>query len=613
MKRIFALFIIACLLFAGCENADTDASRSTEATEATESAADFVQADTEMFTDKDRRTEYDSKTAVTVRLDGTTAASDSKSVIIDGGTVTLTKEATYVLSGTLNGILVVDAGEQDKLQLVFSGVSVQNSTGAALYIKNADKVFLTLAEGTDNTLTGGDTFTAIDDTNIDGALFSRQDLTINGNGALTVTSPAGHGIVCKDDLVLTGGQLTVTAASHGLDANDSIRLADTTLTVTAGKDGLHSENNEDPEKGFVYMAGGTLNLQAEGDGLSAGAFVQLDEGTVSILAGGGSENGTKTNSGYYGDFRPGGGFPGGGGYPGGGFPGGGGYPGGGYTGGGGGTTPLSTSSETTDSTSMKGIKAGTSLLIRGGSYTVDSADDALHANENVTVNGGTFTLKTGDDGVHAEQTLVITDCSMVISESYEGLEALHVQVDGGSITLTASDDGINAAGGTDGSGGGGRDGQYGGRPGGPFGGASNGSITINGGQLQITASGDSLDANGTLTITGGQTTTTGPTQGDTSVLDFDVSGTVTGGTFIGTGSMGMGHGFTECANGVLSLRLSNQSAGTQITVTDSSGNILISHTPALDFQLIIITCPQLVKGQTYTVTVGTAANSVTAG
>lgn len=597
MKQTIASLCILCLLLSGCGATNTEETASTESSGAIDTITDFAQSDADMFTDRDLRTAFDAGKAFKIQLSGDTATSDSGDVIIDGSAVTITKEGTYVISGTLeDGILTVDAEETAKLQLVFQNVHITNSAGAALYIKEADKVFLTLVNHYSNTLANGGTFAATDDSSIDGALFSRQDLTINGGGSLTVTSPAGHGIVCKDDLVLTGGALTVSAASHGLDANDSIRLKDTVLNITAGKDGLHAENSDDAAKGFVYLHSGTLNITAEGDGISAGAYGQLETGNVTILSGGGSENGTKASSGNYGGF-PGGGHPGGRPQrPGGGMP------------------PVTTDTAgSADSTSMKGIKAGTSLLIGGGSYTIDSADDAIHANENIAIHGGSFTIKTGDDGVHGEQYLVITNCEMTISESYEGLEALHIQVDGGNITLTASDDGINAAGGTDGSGNGGRDGQFGGRPGGPFGGGNgNGSITINGGTLQVTASGDSLDANGTLTISGGQTIATGPTQGDTSVLDFDISGTVTGGTFIGTGAMGMSHGFTECTNGVIYAVAGNQPAGTQITLTDKSGNVLISHTPSLDFQLVMLTCPQLVRGETYTLTVGSTTAPITA-
>ena len=154
----------------------------------------------------------------------------------------LTAETTYIISGTLtDGMLVVNAPEKAKLQIVFDGVSITSATSAALYILEADKVVVTLANGTQNTLQNGGKFEAIDDNNIDGAVFSKQDLTFNGSGSLTVSSPVGHGIVCKDDLVFTGGSYTVNSASHGLDANDSVRITgETNLAIDAGKDGIHS-------------------------------------------------------------------------------------------------------------------------------------------------------------------------------------------------------------------------------------------------------------------------------------------------------------------------------------------------------------------------------------
>ena len=179
-------------------------------------------------------------------------------------------------------------------------------------------------------------------------------------------------------------------------------------------------------------------------------------------------------------------------------------------------------------------------------------------------------------------------------------------VSGGNITLVASDDGLNAAGGTDQSGSGGRDNMFGGgRPGG-FGGSSssNGSIVVSGGTLYIQSSGDGMDANGTLTISGGHTTVCGPTQGDTATLDYDKSGTITGGTFIGTGAAGMAQTFSDSEQGVISVSVGNQAAGTAITLKDTKGNTLITHTPKLSFAIVILSSPDIVSGDTYTITVG---------
>ena len=187
---------------------------------------------------------------------------------------------------------------------------------------------------------------------------------------------------------------------------------------------------------------------------------------------------------------------------------------------------------------MKGLKSTAEMLISDGSFTINSADDSVHSNASITVNGGIFEIASGDDAVHADETLTITAGTIHITESYEGVEAVHIKVQGGDISLVASDDGLNAAGGTDSSGTtGGRDGMFGGGPGGGGGmsPSSNGSITISGGTLHINASGDGIDANGSLTISGGYTVVVGPTQGDTATLDYDTTAMITGGTFIGTG------------------------------------------------------------------------------
>ena len=186
-------------------------------------------------------------------------------------------------------------------------------------------------------------------------------------------------------------------------------------------------------------------------------------------------------------------------------------------------------------------------------------------------------------------------------------------MEGGDITLTASDDGLNAAGGADSSGiTGGRDGRFGGGPGGGMSSSSDGSITISGGTLYINASGDGIDANGTLTITGGYTVIVGPTQEDTSTLDYDVSAEITGGTFIGTGASGMAQTFSESSQGVISVNVGNQPAGTAITLSAASGNTMITQTPELAFEIVILSSPDIVSGESYTITVGSASKEVKA-
>ena len=606
MKKILASFLILISLlslFTSCttdtENKPQGESQIQSSTTTTESVnVDSSNPTTDMFTERDFKTEYDESNAVTIKLNGASATASSDSVNISGSTITITEEATYIISGELtDGMLIVNAPDTAKLQLVFNGVNITSKTSSALYILQADKVFLTLAENTTNTLANGGSFTAIDENNIDSALFSKQDLTMNGTGSLSVTSPAGHGIVCKDDLVITGGSYQVNSASHGLDANDSVRVANATINIDAGKDSIHCENNDDTSKGFVYISSGSIKAEAEGDGISAGAYMQIEDGTIDLLVGGGSENGTKEHSDFFGGFK-------GGGRPGGMPPG-----------------DMQITQTEEDSTSMKGLKATSNLVISGGNITVNSADDSIHSDTSLTINGATFNIASGDDAIHAEEILTITDGKIDISESYEGLEALHIDIQGGDIKLKASDDGLNAAGGTDQSGTtGGRDGMFGGeRPpemggpaGGPAGGGpaggisanSDGSIKISGGTLYINSSGDGVDANGTLEISGGHTTVTGPTQGDTATLDYDKTAVITGGTFIGTGSTMMAQSFSDSKQGVIAINVGNQPAETQIELKDSKGNTIVSHKPELDFAVVIISTPELVKGEKYSVTVG---------
>ena len=602
MKKLISILLVlslVCCLLSGCgKPSDRDKtinnnneSNSTDASDSTANPVDvdFSQTDAEMFTDRDGKTEYDESKAATIKLNGSSATSSSNSVKISGSKITITEEATYVVSGELtDGMLIVDAPDTAKLQIVLNGVDITSKTSAALYILEADKVFVTLADGKTNTFANGGSFTALDENNIDAAVFSKQDLTFNGSGSLTVTSPAAHGIVCKDDLVFTGGTYTVNSASHGLDANDSVRISGSTkLAIDAGKDGIHCENTDDASLGFIYISNGTMNIEAEGDGIAAGAYVQIENGTFDLLVGGGSENGSNASSGNYGGFM-GGGRPGQ-------------------------MRPGNTQNTTTDEsgTSMKGIKSANSLLISGGTFKIDSADDSVHSDVSVTINGGTFEIASGDDAIHAEETLTITAGTFNITESYEGLEALNIDVKGGEFKIVASDDGLNAAGGTDSSGTtGGRDGMFGGGhgggPGGMGGGMSsgNGSIVISGGNLYVKASGDGLDANGTLTISGGYTVVTGPTQGDTATLDYDRSATITGGTFIGTGAQGMAQTFSDSKQGVVAVSVGNQSVGTNITLKDKNGKTIITYAPELSFAVVILSSPDIVSGETYTITVG---------
>ena len=598
MKRLFALVLVLALLLWGCGTADpqpsvTDPTTGSAAT--TPSEKEQVIDTDKLFTDRDQEGTYEESNAARINFSGSAVSCDSNAVRIDGTTVTITDEGTYILSGTLDdGMVIVDTDKANKVQIVLDNAHITSSDCAPIYVRQADKVFITLADGTESCLANGGVFEAIDENNIDAVIFSREDLTLNGSGALTIESPAGHGIVSKDELTVTGGTYTVTTSSHGLNGKDNVCINGGTFTIAAGKDGIQADNTDDTALGFVYITGGTFDIRAEGDGISASGTLQIDSGSFDIVSGGGSVNGEAHSSDNWGGFGGGPGGMGGGGRP-------------------GGRSSDTSTTETDDSTSMKGIKSDGDLAINGGTFTMDCADDAIHSNTNVTVTGGTFTVATGDDGFHAEEKLTVTNGTITVTESYEGLEALHILVSGGNIHLVTSDDGLNAAGGTDQSGTGGRDQMFGG-PGGMGGmggmGAGNGSIVISGGDLYINASGDGLDANGTLEITGGYTVVVGPTMGDTATLDYDVSAVISGGTFIGTGASGMAQTFSGSENqGVFAVQVGSAKAGTRITLTDAQGNTVIDYTPALSFNVVILSSPDIRSGESYTITVGEASGT----
>ncbi len=486
MKRTQAmsLLLAGVLALTGCGAAGTaDTGSAAAAASSTSTAQTLSAVDTaNMFSSRDLEVGYDEKTCTKITLSGDGASSDSDAVQIDGSTVTITDEGTYLLTGTLrDGQIIVNAKESDKVQLVLSGVDITSSTSAAIYVAQADKVFVTTASGSENTLTNGGEYIAIDENNIDAVIFSKSDLTVNGEGTLTIDAKAGHGIVSKDDLVLTSGTYTITAASQGLSGKNSVRIADGTYQITAGKDAVHAENTDDTNKGFVYIAGGTFAVQADGDGISASAYVQIDAGDFSITTGEGSASATvKTER--MSDPRQ----------------------------------QEQTETEDTDSTSQKGIKSGTALTINGGTFVTDTVDDSMHAGGDIVVADGTFTLKSGDDAVHADANVTIENGKFSIPSCYEGIEGLTVTIHDGTLDITASDDGINAA----------DDSATSSRPGEAN---NNCAITVNGGTVTIVSDGDCLDSNGALTIAGGTLQLTCNGNGNTA-LDCDGTYTNTGGS-----------------------------------------------------------------------------------
>jgi len=236
-----------------------------------------------VFSERDLSGEYEESECEKITLSDNGAATDSTGVEMNANTITIQKEGTYIIDGSMkNGMIIVDVDKTQKVQLVLNGVDIRSDTSAPIYVKNADKVFITLAEGTANTLTNGGLFEAIDDNNIDAVIFSKDDLTLNGTGSLTISSPGGHGIVSKNDLVVANGTYDITAASHGLSGKDSVAVADGSFTVTAGKDAVHSSDDEDDAAGWVYIGNGSFDFAVESDGISAVNEINIAGGELNI-------------------------------------------------------------------------------------------------------------------------------------------------------------------------------------------------------------------------------------------------------------------------------------------------------------------------------------------
>ncbi len=324
--RILSLAIALCMIFIFAASAET--------------ASPIYSAD-DLFTSRDYEQTADLSGAVSC-------------TVSDGQDIHITAAGVYVLTGSASNVTVyVEAGTEDKVQLVLGGVNVTNANFPVIYVKTADKVFVTVSGDSALSVTGS--FAADGSTKTDGVIFSKTDLTLNGTASLTVSS-ADNGIVCKDDLKITGGTLTVTAASKAIDANDSIRVAGGALYLTAGTDGLHAENSDDDTKGYVYIGGGSITISAGDDGIHAQTVVQIDGGTLSIKAAEGIE-------GTYIQFN-------------------------------GGTINIQSTDDGVNAAYKSSAYAPT-VEINGGDITVAMGagdTDGIDSNGNIIVNGGTVTV-----------------------------------------------------------------------------------------------------------------------------------------------------------------------------------------------------------------------------
>lgn len=513
---------------------------------------------------------YDMGTATGIKLEGTKATVAGQGAAASSGKLTITAAGTYILSGSFEGQVLVEAGDEDLVRLVLEGANLVNERGAVINVVSADKVVLILADGTENTVTDGTGYSfSGTDTEPDAAIFSKDDLTINGTGSLTVSANYSHGIVSKDDLKIASGNITITAVGDGLKGSDSVAVKNGTVTINAGGDGIQATNDTEADKGYVWIESGIIGITAELDGIQAVSAVIVKDGTIDVTTGGGSGNASSSASwGTWGKS---------------------------------GTTAASPSD------SAKGLKAGADVTIDGGAITIDSSDDSIHSNDSVTINGGSVSMSSGDDGIHGDTAVTLNGGDINIAKAYEGIESSKITINDGNVRLTTSDDGFNAAGGADGSSLNNRPGQN------SFSSTSGVALVINGGNIYVNASGDGLDSNGNLEMNGGTVIVSGPTSNNNGALDYNGEFALNGGFLIAAGSSGMAEApGTGSAQNSAAVFLTSQSAGTLVRVEDSDGNVIAAFKPAKAYSSVVVSSTELVKGEEYTVILGGTATGTEA-
>ena len=331
----------------------------------------------------------------TITLNGDAIAVSGSGVTVEGTVATITAAGSYTISGTLaDGQILVDSEDEEAVEITLNGVAITSATSAPLAILSAEETLITLAGGSANTLTDAATYVFPDEETDEpnAALFSNDDLTISGSGALTVVGNYNDAISTDDSLTIEGGTITVSAVDDGLRGKDALVITGGDITVGAGGDGLKSDNEDDTTLGTITISGGAFDITAAGDGIAAETMVTISGGDFTLLTGGGS------------------------------------------------------GATLADDASAKGVKGLVNVLISGGTFNVDAADDAIHSNNAITIDGGDLTLATGDDAIHADLSITINDGTIDITRSVEGIESILITLNGGDIGIVSSDDGINVAG-----------------------------------------------------------------------------------------------------------------------------------------------------------------------
>lgn len=458
---LFSLPLVACSRAAAATSQSAQSEESAASSEL-ETDAEHLLSVADIVTDRDLEGAWEEDGATKISLSDGGCTVDGAGAAADGSTVTITAGGTYVLSGQISAGQVVVNADGEKVQLVLDGASVTSTNSAAILVRAAKKVWLTLADGTQNKLATSGSFAEDDEYSIDGAVWCKSDLTINGTGALKVSSAEGHGVVCKDELALVSGDVEVEAARHAVQAQDAACVVAGTWSLTAGTDGIHCGDDDDAEKGSVLIVGGTVSIDAASDGVDAANVLEVDGGEVTVSAG---DDGLHSERALQVD---------------------------------GGTVTVAKSYE--------GLE-GSTVTVNGGVIDVTSSDDGVNAAGDPTGDSSAEATDTGASGpeTDGEQHEVAANSGQAPTgdgQAPEGADAqaptgaggqapadaggavdydstARVTINGGELTIQAGGDGVD----------------------------SNGDLTVTGGETYVfgpVSDGDgSLDFAGTGTITGG--------------------------------------------------------------------------------------------------------------
>jgi hypothetical protein len=483
-----------------------------------------------------------------IKLNGDSISFEGSGATVADNVITITSAGVYEISGTLNdGQIIVESDNEETVVLVLDGVDLTYSKGAPIFVSNADKTIITLAAGTENIVTDAANYVfENDEDEPNAAIFSKDDLTINGAGSLTVIANYNNGIASKDDLKITAGDITVNAKNDGIKGRNSIAILDGTITVNAGADGLQANNDEDAEKGYVAIEGGELKISAGMDAIQAETRLSVSGGVITVF----TAEGSLTD--YFSD-------------------------------------------ET-----AKGLKAGVDVTITGGAFNIDSSDDAIHSNGTISISGGDLRIASGDDGIHADTALIINGGNVQITKSYEGIESAIITINDGNVRIVANDDGINVAGGADNSSLNGRPGQN------NFEATGDHWLQVHGGYIFVEAIGDGMDVNGTVEMTGGVVLINGPTSNGNGPLDYMGTFNITGGFLVAVGSAGMAQAPSSSSTqySLMHNFSSAQAGGTMVHIESAQGDNILTFLPTKAYQSVLVSSPQLENGSTYQVYTG---------